>query len=199
VLLRGNHESRNISTVYGFYDEIAKKYGNHNVWNYFTDTFDYLPLAAVIEGEVFCVHGGLSPKRTTIDTIRTLERNVEIPPSGPICDLMWSDPEDDIEDWKPSSRMAGWLFGRKVVEEFEHLNEVKLIVRAHQLVQEGYKWHFNKHLVTVWSAPNYCYKMNNEAAILKINSSFEKEFTVYGASEDNKKNVNYMQLLPYFL
>jgi serine/threonine-protein phosphatase 6 catalytic subunit len=87
---------------------------------------------------------------------------------------MWSDPEDDIEDWKPSSRMAGWLFGSKVVQEFQHLNEVKLIVRAHQLVQEGYKWHFNKKLVTVWSAPNYCYKMNNEAAILKITSSFEK-------------------------
>lgn len=92
VLLRGNHESRNVTFVYGFYDEIAKKYGNHNVWYYFNDTFDYLPLAAVVEGEVFCVHGGLSPKRTTIDTIRTLERNMEIPTSGPVCDLMWSDP-----------------------------------------------------------------------------------------------------------
>ena len=68
--------SRNITFVYGFYDEIAKKYGNHNVWYYFNDTFDYLPIAAIVEGEIFCVHGGLSPKRTTIDSIRTLERNV---------------------------------------------------------------------------------------------------------------------------
>ena len=135
VLLRGNHESRNITYVYGFYYEIAKKYGNHNVWNYFNDTFDYLPLAAVIEGQIFCVHGGLSPKRTTIDTIRTLERNVEIPSSGPICDLMWSDPEEDIESWKQNSRGAGWLFGNKVVDEFQHTNEIQLIVRAHQLVQ----------------------------------------------------------------
>lgn len=95
--------------------------------------------------------------------------------------------------------MAGWLFGHRVVQEFQELNDIKLIVRAHQLVKEGYTWHFNKSLVTVWSAPNYCYKMNNEAAILKIDSSLEKEFIVYGASEDNKRNVNYMDLLPYFL
>ena len=96
---------------------------------------------------------------------------MEIPPSGPICDLMWSDPNDDIEDWQPNSRMAGWFFGKKVVQEFKEQNEVKLIVRAHQLVQEGFKWSFDKSLVTVWSAPNYCYKMNNKASILKINSS----------------------------
>lgn len=115
VLLRGNHESRNITYVYGFYDEIARKYGNHNVWYYFNDTFDYLPLAAIVEGQVFCVHGGLSPKRTTIDTIRTLERNIEIPASGPLCDLMWSDPEEDVDTWRQNSRGAGWLFGRRAV------------------------------------------------------------------------------------
>jgi len=115
VLLRGNHESRNITYMYGFYDEIGKKYGNHNVWYYFNDTFDFLPIAAIIEGEVFCVHGGLSPKRNSIDYIRSIERNMEIPSSGPLCDLMWSDPDDDIETWKRNSRGAGWLFGSKIV------------------------------------------------------------------------------------
>ncbi len=72
-------------------------------------------------------------------------------------------------------------------------------MRAHQLVQEGYKWHFDKRLVTVWSAPNYCYRMNNLASILKLDSALEQKFIVYSASEDNKKNVNYANLLPYFL
>lgn len=85
------------------------------------------------------------------------------------------------------------------MDEFQHTNDVQLIVRAHQLVQEGYKWHFNKQLVTVWSAPNYCYRMNNEASILKINSALEQRFIVFSASENNKKNVNYTNLLPYFL
>jgi hypothetical protein len=76
ILLRGNHESRTISLYYGFYDEISKKYGNHNVWYYFTEVFDYLPIAAIIEGSIFCVHGGLSPRITTIDHIRSIERNV---------------------------------------------------------------------------------------------------------------------------
>jgi diadenosine tetraphosphatase ApaH/serine/threonine PP2A family protein phosphatase len=84
---------------------------------------------------------------------------------------MWSDPEEDIDSWKQNPRGAGWLFGRRAVDEFNEVNEVKIIVRAHQLVKEGYKFHFGCKLVTVWSAPNYCYRMNNEAAILKLSSS----------------------------
>ena len=121
-------------------------------------------------GSIFCVHGGLSPKISTIDFMRSIERNIEIPSSGPLCDLMWSDPED-IETWKQNSRGAGWLFGHKVVEEFMRNNSLSLIIRAHQLVKEGYKKHFNGKLITVWSAPNYNYRMNNLAAIMKIDES----------------------------
>ena len=98
ILLRGNHECRQITQVYGFYDEIVRKYGNPNPWKYCTDVFDYLPLGAIIEDKVFCVHGGLSPELRTIDQIRTIDRKNEIPHEGPFCDLMWSDPED-IEGW----------------------------------------------------------------------------------------------------
>lgn len=80
-----------------------------------------------------------------------------MPHDGAMCDLLWSDPED-IEGWGLSPRGAGYLFGGDICSNFNHTNKIELICRAHQLVTEGYKWMFNEQLVTVWSAPNYCYR-----------------------------------------
>ena len=146
TLLRGNHESRQITQVYGFYDECQRKYGNANPWKYCTELFDWCPLAAVVDGKVLCVHGGLSPELRTIDQMRLIDRKQEIPHEGAFCDLMWSDP-DDIETWAVSPRGEGWLFGSKVTAEFAQINGLELICRAHQLVQEGYKYMFNDTLV----------------------------------------------------
>lgn len=79
---------------YGFYDECLRKYGNANVWKHFTDTFDYLPMTAVISDRIFCLHGGLSPSIDTLDHARDLDRVQEVPHEGPMCDLVWSDPDD---------------------------------------------------------------------------------------------------------
>jgi len=183
TLLRGNHESRQITQAYGFYDECMRKYGNGNVWKYCTEVFDYLALAAIIDEKVLCVHGGLSPDLRTIDNIRTIDRRMEIPHEGAFCDLMWSDPED-IDSWAASPRGAGFLFGWKVTKEFNHINSLDLICRAHQLVQEGYKYMFaEKSLVTVWSAPNYCYRCGNVAAILSFDKDSKREFKIF--SETN--------------
>lgn len=138
VLVRGNHESRQITQVYGFYEECQQKYGNASVWKACCQVFDFLVLAAIVDGEVLCVHGGLSPEIRTIDQIRVVARAQEIPHEGAFCDLVWSDPED-VETWAISPRGAGWLFGDKVATEFNHINGLKLIARAHQLVNEGYK------------------------------------------------------------
>lgn len=111
TILRGNHESRQITQVYGFYDECLRKYGNANVWKYFTDLFDYLPLTALVDSQIFCLHGGLSPSIDSLDHIRALDRLQEVPHEGPMCDLLWSDP-DDRGGWGISPRGAGYTFGQ---------------------------------------------------------------------------------------
>ncbi|EEB06148.1 serine/threonine protein phosphatase Ppe1 [Schizosaccharomyces japonicus yFS275] len=189
TLLRGNHESRQITQVYGFYDECQTKYGNANVWKYCCQVFDFLTLAAIIDNKILCVHGGLSPEVRTLDQIRILARAQEIPHEGSFCDLMWSDPED-IESWTVSPRGAGWLFGSKVTTEFSHINGLSLIARAHQLVQEGYKFHFpEKSLVTVWSAPNYCYRCGNVASVMKVDETLEPDFRIFSAVPDEERSV----------
>ena len=137
-MVRGNHESRQITQVYGFYEECQQKYGNASVWKACCQVFDFLVLGAVIDGKVLCVHGGLSPEIRTLDQIRVIARAQEIPHEGAFCDLVWSDPED-VGTWAVSPRGAGWLFGNKVATEFNHVNGFQLIARAHQLVNEGYK------------------------------------------------------------
>ena len=199
TLLRGNHESRQICFAYGFYEEITRKYGNANAWEYFTDLFDYLPLAALVEGKIFCVHGGLSPYISTVDQIRLINRKMEIPREGVFCDLMWSDP-DDIETWIISCRGAGWIYGWKVVDEFTHINGLELICRAHQLVMEGFKyWFEKKNLCTVWSAPNYCYRCGNKASILKINSDLSRTIDYFDFSAKSTTSTPPKSVVPYFL
>ncbi|ETW79515.1 hypothetical protein HETIRDRAFT_477110 [Heterobasidion irregulare TC 32-1] len=203
TLLRGNHESRQITQVYGFYEECQQKYGSASVWKACCSVFDYLNLAAIIDGSVLCVHGGLSPDIRTLDQIRVISRAQEIPHEGAFCDLMWSDP-DDVENWAVSPRGAGWLFGGAVTREFNHVNSLTLIARAHQLVQEGYKYMFDEQLATVWSAPNYCYRCGNMASILTVRENGDRVFTVYGPAEENERDAG-MQWsrrtgnMPYFV
>ena len=110
----------------------------HRPFWYFLNS-DYLPLGALIENRVFCIHGGLSPDVKTVDQARLIDRNIEIPYDGPFCDMMWSDP-DDIGTWRVNPRGAGFIFGDEVVDQFNYINNLDLICRAHQLVNEGYKY-----------------------------------------------------------
>lgn len=176
TILRGNHESRQITQVYGFYDECLRKYGNPNVWKFFTDLFDYLPLTALVDGQIFCLHGGLSPSIDTLDHIRALDRLQEVPHEGPMCDLLWSDP-DDRGGWGISPRGAGYTFGQDISEIFNHSNNLTLVSRAHQLVMEGYNWCHERNVVTIFSAPNYCYRCGNQAALMELDDSLK--FSLY--------------------
>ena len=323
--------------MYGFYEECLRKYGSARVWQALTDLFDALPLAAVIENQLFCPHAGecargrvgvwvclwvraqlagggvtcvggaarawphpqhthaharahdkktpptfsqhthatntpttrpqtktqpnnkgLSPSMDTLDQIDQLHRFEEVPHEGPMCDLLWSDP-DDRGGWGISPRGAGYTYGQVCVrwrvawvgggvwawagvgarsrgrmcvccvfgrvrdasprrpssrrapplrfsraraaphtatnhhhppnhhtpdnntppqlytqdvsEQFNHANGLRFIVRAHQLVSEGYLWQHDGAVVTVFSAPNYCYRCGNKAAIIDVDDA----------------------------
>ncbi|KAH9600283.1 Calcineurin-like phosphoesterase domain [Trypanosoma melophagium] len=201
TLLRGNHESRQITQVYGFYDECYRKYGSANVWRLCTELFDYMPLSAVVEQDVFCVHGGLSPQINTLDEIRVLDRKQEVPHDGAMSDLLWSDPED-MDGWGVSPRGAGFIFGADVTKAFNHRNGLSLIARAHQLVFEGYKSMFDDNCCTVWSAPNYCYRCGNVASIMKIgeHARTDRTFITFGAAPSETRGHLAKQPPPeYFL
>mmetsp|Transcript_84035 Transcript_84035/g.184586 ORF Transcript_84035/g.184586 Transcript_84035/m.184586 type:complete len:317 (-) Transcript_84035:33-983(-) len=175
TVLRGNHESRQITQVYGFFDECMRAYSGPSVWKLFTDTFDYLPVTAVIENQIICMHGGISPSLDSLDNIRQLDRIQEVPHEGPMCDLLWSDPDDRC-GWGISPRGAGYTFGQDISEQFNHANGLKLIARAHQLVMEGYNWCHDRNVVTIFSAPNYCYRCGNQAAVMEIDEHLKYTF-----------------------
>eukprot|EP00754_Rhynchopus_humris_P006542 Rhum_TRINITY_DN13131_c0_g2::Rhum_TRINITY_DN13131_c0_g2_i1::g.57533::m.57533/K15423/PPP4C; serine/threonine-protein phosphatase 4 catalytic subunit len=201
TLLRGNHESRQITQVYGFYDECLRKYGSVAMWNAFTELFDFMPLTAVIQSSVFCLHGGLSPFIDSLDNIRLLERVQETPHEGAMCDLLWSDPhEDEKAGWDVSPRGAGYTFGEDITAQFNLNNGLSLIARAHQLVMEGYKNMFDDQCVTVWSAPNYCYRCGNVGSILEFDEHLEKRFLIVNAAPNETRGIPAKRpLVEYFL
>ena len=116
-----------------------------------------------------------------------------------MCELLWSDPEE-ISDWEANPRGAGVIFGSQLVEKFLKINNVALIVRAHQLIMEGYRKQFNDKLITVWSAPNYCYRCQNKASIMKLDANLEHKFIIFEASKEDYKPPPKKKDLPeYFL
>ena len=200
TLIRGNHESRQITQVYGFYDECMRKYGSINVWRYCTEIFDYLSLASIIDGKIFFFFFCLSTSINTIYEIRNIDRKQEVPHDGAMCDLLWSDPEVNIKGFSVSPRGAGYLFGEDIVQSFCLLNNVDFIARAHQLVMEGYKIIFGNKLATIWSAPNYCYRCGNSAAILELNERLEKKVKKFEAAPAENRSIPAKKPVPdYFL
>ncbi|KAJ3563414.1 hypothetical protein NP233_g8958 [Leucocoprinus birnbaumii] len=198
TILRGNHESRQITQVYGFYDECLRKYGNANVWRFFTDLFDFLPLTALIDNQIFCLHGGLSPSIDTLDHVRSIDRVQEVPHEGPMCDLLWSDPDDRC-GWGISPRGAGYTFGQDISEAFNHNNGLTLVARAHQLVMEGYSWGQDRNVVTIFSAPNYCYRCGNQAAIMEIDEKLSYSFLQFDPAPRAGEPLVSRRVPDYFL
>ncbi|MCJ1337002.1 hypothetical protein MMC09_002281 [Bachmanniomyces sp. S44760] len=152
-LLRGNHECANVTRVYGFYDE-CKRRCNIKIWKTFVDAFNCLPIASIVAGKIFCVHGGLSPSLSHMDDIRQIARPTDVPDYGLLNDLLWSDPADMETDWEANERGVSYCFGKKVIMDFLQRNDFDLVCRAHMVVEDGYEFFQDRILVTVFSAPN---------------------------------------------
>jgi len=176
-MLRGNHESQAINRIYGFYEECKERYGL-KIWHKFNDCFNCLPLGAIIEDKILCIHGGLSPDIKNLEQIRRIVRPTEIPDAGLLCDLLWADPDTDTPGWAPNDRGVSFTFGPDVVENFLKRHEFDLIVRAHQVVEDGYEFFAKRQLVTVFSAPNYCGEFDNAAAMMSVDSTLMCSFQI---------------------
>ncbi|OAQ66943.1 serine/threonine-protein phosphatase PP-Z [Pochonia chlamydosporia 170] len=168
-LLRGNHECANVTRVYGFYDE-CKRRCNVKIWKTFIDCFNTLPIAAIVAGKIFCVHGGLSPALSHMDDIRNIARPTDVPDYGLLNDLLWSDPADMEQDWEANERGVSYCFGKRVITEFLAVHDFDLICRAHMVVEDGYEFFNDRVLVTVFSAPNYCGEFDNWGAVMSVSS-----------------------------
>lgn len=112
---------------------------------------------------------------------------LQVPHEGPMCDLLWSDPDDRC-GWGISPRGAGYTFGQDIAEQFNHANGLSLVSRAHQLVMEGYNWCHDQNVVTIFSAPNYCYRCgkSQDLLILSLTTHLPEEFNEVACQATNK-------------
>lgn len=166
-LLRGNHECANVTRVYGFYDE-CKRRCNIKTWKMFIDTFNALPIAAVVAQKIFCVHGGLSPSLNNLNEIRSLDRPTDVPDYGLLNDLLWSDPADTPNEWEDNERGVSYCFNKVAINKFLARFSFDLVCRAHMVVEDGYEFFNERSLVTVFSAPNYCGEFDNWGAVMSV-------------------------------
>ncbi|XP_031261956.1 serine/threonine-protein phosphatase PP1-like isoform X2 [Pistacia vera] len=176
-LLRGNHECASINRIYGFYDECKRRF-SVRLWKIFTDCFNCLPVAALVDDKILCMHGGLSPELESLNQIRAIKRPIDVPDQGLLCDLLWADPDKDIKGWGENDRGVSFTFGADKVAEFLRKHDLDLICRAHQVVEDGYEFFADRQLVTIFSAPNYCGEFNNAGALMCVDESLLCSFQI---------------------
>ena len=117
-MLRGNHECSAINRIYGFYDECKKRF-SVKLWKIFTDCFNCLPVAALLDEKILCMHGGLSKDMNKFEEIKKIVRPTDVPETGLLCDLLWSDPDESAKDgYGENDRGVSVIFNGNVVKGF---------------------------------------------------------------------------------
>ena len=180
-MLRGNHECRQMTSMFSFRSECLYKY-DLDVYNAFMDSFDSFPMACIVNNSFLAVHGGISPDLLTLRDINAMNRFSEPPRAGLQCDLLWSDPIDSVEGriqeiYKNNeTRGCSYFFGGEATRKFLKDNDLVSIIRAHEAQKDGYKmvyWNGGDFpsIITIFSAANYCDCYKNKGAIIKFDNS----------------------------
>ncbi|XP_024378190.1 serine/threonine-protein phosphatase BSL3 [Physcomitrium patens] len=174
-LIRGNHEASDINALFGFRIECVERMGERDgiwAWQRINQLFNWLPLAALIEKKIICMHGGIGRSINHVHQIEALQRPITMDAGSVVLmDLLWSDPteNDSVEGLRPNARGPGLVtYGPDRVMEFCKNNDLQLIVRAHECVMDGFERFAQGHLITLFSATNYCGTANNAGAILVL-------------------------------
>jgi serine/threonine-protein phosphatase 5 len=178
-LQRGNHETKNMNRIYGFEGEVKAKYDD-KIFDLFLEVFCELPLAAVIEDKIFVTHGGIPVEPVSLEQVKKIKRGIEPPESGLMSDLLWSDPQP-FEGKSPSKRGVGFSFGPDITQAFLEKNGLKMLVRSHEVKEEGYLVEHGGKTITVFSAPNYCDSMGNKGAFIHFEKDCEAKYTQFEA------------------
>ena len=199
-MLRGNHECKEMTELYGFAAECISKQCNF-IYNEFCSLFDCMPLACTIARRIFCVHGGISPQLESVQQIRDIRRPVKIT-DGLISDLLWSDPDRTTKEWGVSERGVTYVWGLSPVKRFLLRSKFSVMVRAHQMAMQGIEFPFapERSVITVFSAPGYASQYQNKGAILKVDSNLvittsvlymdRKSHQSYSASNSPRKSYS---------
>jgi serine/threonine-protein phosphatase 5 len=180
-LARGNHETKAMNKLYGFSGEVTAKF-DERLYELFSEAFCYLPLGHVLQHQVFCVHGGLfSRDDVELAELERIDRNCEPPDSGLMVEMLWSDPQPG-KGRAPSKRGVGVAFGPDVTNNFLGKNNLKMVVRSHEMKEKGYEVEHGGKLVTIFSAPNYCDQMGNQGAYIRFKSDVKCDLTPHYTS-----------------
>lgn len=185
-ILRGNHEAAGINRIYGFYDECKRRY-SIKLWKIFSDVFNCLPVSALVDEKILCMHGGLSPEMESLQQIADLARPCDVPDVGLMCDLLWSDPDTTVTGWGENDRGVSFVFGADVVCDFLEKHDLDLLVRAHQVVEDGYEFFAGRRLVTLFSAPNYCGEFDNAGGLISVDENLMCSFMILKPSTRSER------------
>ena len=183
---RQARQARALSAVASGVPCTGKRRYSIKLWKTFTDCFNCLPVAAVVDEKIICMHGGLSPDLQQLSQIQRIMRPTDVPDQGLLCDLLWSDPDKDVSGWGENDRGVSYTFGADIVAKFLDKHDLDLVCRAHQVVEDGYEFFAKRQLVTVFSAPNYCGEFDNAGAMMSVDETLMCSFQILKPAEKRR-------------